>query len=153
MKNFDAIILDMDGLLLDTERPAFEAFRSTCSKFGLGDRSSLFRQCIGTYPETGRAILKRSKPDPEIFLKAASGVLADPANCLAVEDSANGVRAAVAAGMTVVQIPDLVYPDEALLSLGHIVLENILNILEYEFPSKRIQPDRTGESESEREQS
>jgi len=45
------------------------------------------------------------------------------------------VKAAVAAGMTVVQIPDLVFPDEKLLALGHIVLGSLADMLEYEFPS------------------
>jgi beta-phosphoglucomutase-like phosphatase (HAD superfamily) len=62
--------------------------------------------------------------------------LSEPSRCLAFEDSENGVKAAVAAGMTVVQIPDLVFPDEKLLALGHIVLESLADILEYEFPEQ-----------------
>jgi beta-phosphoglucomutase-like phosphatase (HAD superfamily) len=60
-----------------------------------------------------------------------------PSTCLALEDSTNGVKAAVAAGMTVVQIPDLVQPDEALLSLGHIVLDSLSDVQEYDFQSKQ----------------
>jgi pseudouridine-5'-monophosphatase len=50
--------------------------------------------------------LKCSKPDPDIFLLAASDMRVDPANCLVFEDSGNGVRAAVAAGMQVIAIVD-----------------------------------------------
>jgi len=39
-------------------------------------------------------------------------------------------------GMTVVQIPDLVFPDEELQKLGHIIFESLDDILEYEFPCK-----------------
>jgi len=77
----------------------------------------------------------RSKPDPEIYLKAASELSSEPSKCLALEDSANGVKAAVAAGMTVVQIPDLVQPGEELLSLGHIVLRSLYDVPKYQFSS------------------
>lgn len=43
--------------------------------------------------------ISRSKPDPEIFLKAASGLSVRPIECLVIEDSTNGVHAAKAAGM------------------------------------------------------
>jgi len=43
--------------------------------------------------------ITHSKPHPEIFLKAAELLCLDPADCAAVEDSINGVRAAKAAGM------------------------------------------------------
>jgi beta-phosphoglucomutase-like phosphatase (HAD superfamily) len=46
-------------------------------------------------------LVERAKPHPDIFLHAAEGLDADPARCLAIEDSVNGVRAALAAGMTV----------------------------------------------------
>jgi HAD superfamily hydrolase (TIGR01509 family) len=44
--------------------------------------------------------ISRSKPDPEIFLKASAEMGFGPKECLVVEDSTNGVRAARAAGMT-----------------------------------------------------
>jgi HAD superfamily hydrolase (TIGR01509 family) len=43
--------------------------------------------------------VKKSKPDPEIFIKAARQSGSDPAKCLVIEDSANGVLAAKEAGM------------------------------------------------------
>lgn len=43
--------------------------------------------------------VKRSKPDPEIFIQAASQSGTAPQQCLVIEDSANGVKAAKAAGM------------------------------------------------------
>lgn len=42
---------------------------------------------------------KNGKPDPEIFLKAASMLKKEPANCVVIEDSINGIRAGKAAGM------------------------------------------------------
>jgi sugar-phosphatase len=46
------------------------------------------------------------KPHPGVYLAAATALGIDPARCLAIEDSANGIRAAVAAGMTVIAVPD-----------------------------------------------
>ena len=58
MHNFDAVIFDLDGLLLDTERLAFKAFHSACSTLNLGDLSNLYMKCIGTNSEMGKSILR-----------------------------------------------------------------------------------------------
>ena len=52
----------------------------------------------------------KSKPDPEIFLKAAGGLGIEPQECLVFEDSPAGIRAASAAGMRAVMVPDLIMP-------------------------------------------
>jgi len=70
--------------------------------------------------------VKAGKPAPDIYLRAASEVAADPLSCLAFEDSDNGVRAALAAGMTVVQVPDMVPPGPALRALGHDIEVSLL---------------------------
>ena len=52
----------------------------------------------------------RGKPEPDVYLLAASRLGVEPARCLVVEDSINGVRAVKAAGMTVVLVPSLSVP-------------------------------------------
>lgn len=47
------------------------------------------------------------KPDPEIFLKTAARLKVEPKECIVVEDSLNGVKAAKTAGMYSVMVPDL----------------------------------------------
>ena len=47
-------------------------------------------------------MVARGKPHPDIFLYAASKLGVKPNECLVIEDSAGGIRAAIAAGMTVV---------------------------------------------------
>ena len=59
----------------------------------------------------------RSKPHPDPYLKAAEALGVDPVDCLALEDSHNGVRAAAAAGMMTVMIPDMLDPTEEMRSL------------------------------------
>ncbi len=51
--------------------------------------------------------VERGKPHPEPYLKAAAALGIAPADCLALEDSHNGIRSAHAAGMMAVMVPDL----------------------------------------------
>lgn len=51
--------------------------------------------------------VSRPKPAPDIFLAAASAIQADPSQCVVLEDSPNGLRAAKAAGCRAVVVPDL----------------------------------------------
>lgn len=53
----------------------------------------------------------RGKPEPDVYLSAAEQLGVDPRECLAVEDSRVGVRAAVAAGMRVIAVPGQHEPD------------------------------------------
>ena len=64
-----------------------------------------------------RDVQTHSKPHPEPFLKAAAALGIDPADCLALEDSHNGVRSASAAGMMTVMVPDMLDPTEEMHSL------------------------------------
>jgi HAD superfamily hydrolase (TIGR01509 family) len=57
------------------------------------------------------------KPSPDPFLLAAQRLGVDPALCLALEDSHNGVRAASAAGMMTYMVPDLLDPTPEIRSL------------------------------------
>lgn len=59
----------------------------------------------------------RGKPAPDPYLKAAERLGVDPGLCLALEDSYNGVRAAAAAGMMTVMVPDLLDPTEEMRRL------------------------------------
>jgi HAD superfamily hydrolase (TIGR01509 family) len=66
------------------------------------------------------------KPSQDVYLEAASRLRADPAECLAVEDSGNGLRAAATAGMRVVAVPRPEYPPEPdALASAVLVLESL----------------------------
>lgn len=216
MKHFDAVIFDMDGTLLDTERVAQQAFLSACAELAVAPRMDLLLRCVGAADPIARAVLRegygpgldidtffgawsrhfaalsavtptplkegvlrlldsvgqlglpmavatssrtahaveklgragllgrfqtvigadqvqRPKPDPEVYLAAAARLGADPRACLALEDSEYGVRAAHAAGMTVVQVPDMTQPSPDLRALGHIVLDSLEDVVDYPF--------------------
>ena len=55
----------------------------------------------------------RGKPAPDVYLEAAARLAQEPDDCAAVEDSANGIRSARAAGLRVVAVPNRAYPPDA----------------------------------------
>jgi HAD superfamily hydrolase (TIGR01509 family) len=70
--------------------------------------------------------VSRGKPSPDVFLDAARRLDVPARRCAAIEDSANGIRAAHAAGMRVVAIPNRRYPPPAeALALADIVLASL----------------------------
>lgn len=210
---FTAVIFDMDGLLINSERLALQAFEETCEKHQIGESFDLYMQLLGTNEATTKSVLAQElegrtewqpfmqqwderyhdlthkgvplmtgvpelldyldgcnitvavatstntdkamrkldqagiltrfksitggdqvsngKPAPEIYERAAESVDAIPAACVALEDSANGIRAAVSAGTHAIQIPDLAPPDPGLLTLGHVVLDSLHDVIGY----------------------
>jgi HAD superfamily hydrolase (TIGR01509 family) len=54
--------------------------------------------------------VSRGKPAPDIYVSAAAAIGVPPHGCLALEDSDAGARAAIAAGMVVIIVPDLGVP-------------------------------------------
>lgn len=67
------------------------------------------------------------KPHPEPYLTAARHLGVKPESCLAIEDSHSGVRAAYAAGMQTVMVPDLVPPSAELRALC-VVMESLHDV-------------------------
>lgn len=109
--------LDRRGLpyALATSSPRASAERHL-SDHGLWDRFAAV---------VARDDVDRHKPDPAPFLKAAALLGTAPAACLALEDSHNGVRAAHAAGMMTVMVPDLLGPTEEMRGLCIHILESL----------------------------
>ena len=66
-----------------------------------------------------------SKPAPDPYLKAAEVLGVDPAHCVALEDSHNGIRAAHAAGMMAVMVPDLLEANEEMHALCVRVIDSL----------------------------
>ena len=193
--DFDAIIFDMDGLLLDTEKLSYQSFTSTAAAYDQTFQFDDYRQLIGRNAKTGIEILRRmlpasidaakfkddwldvyrqllddhielkpgahhllarlakmqvpravatsssgakaraildrvglwqfiphltggdevkaGKPAPDVYLDAAKKLGVDAPRCIAFEDSETGITAALAAGMRVIQIPDLIAAERA----------------------------------------
>lgn len=202
-----ALILDMDGLIFDSERAAREAWRAALrargyelsdqvylrvvgrtaaeardvfvGAFGAGlpvaaveeDKDRRLRTLLGEAPpvkpgleavldEAGRLGLpaavasataatevrrrlaaagldrrfavavggdevRAGKPAPDLFLRAAELLGVPPAGCLVLEDAEAGIRAAAAAGMPAVMVPDLVQPSAACRGLCAAVVDSL----------------------------
>jgi HAD superfamily hydrolase (TIGR01509 family) len=73
----------------------------------------------------------RGKPDPDPFLRAAEALGAKPDRCLALEDSHNGVRAAHAAGMRVIMVPDLLAPTDEMHEKAFMVVKDLFFVADF----------------------
>jgi HAD superfamily hydrolase (TIGR01509 family) len=80
------------------------------------------------------------KPHPEPYLTAAARLGIDPVRCLAIEDSLSGVRAAHAAGMQTVMVPDLVGPSDEIVQLCAAVMDSLHHLREAVFQSQHTIP-------------
>lgn len=82
------------------------------------------RDLVGVVVSTEE--VERGKPHPDGFLAAASQLGVDPTTCVAIEDSTNGVKSALAAGMRTVVVPPRFHPPAAeVLDRAHAVIDNL----------------------------
>jgi HAD superfamily hydrolase (TIGR01509 family) len=73
----------------------------------------------------GGDLVTRGKPHPDIFLRAAAELHHRPEDCVVLEDSGPGIRAAAAAGMRPILIPDAREPSEEMRRAAHAVVESL----------------------------
>ena len=83
-------------------------------------------ECIVT-----RDDVTRGKPDPEPYLTAAAALGVRPEACLALEDSHTGVRAAHAAGMRVIMVPDLLLPTDEMRDKAHRIVNSLHQVIAF----------------------
>lgn len=93
------------------------------------DRASLYLKQVGLLEFfdvicSAREV-KRGKPEPDIYLLAAKRLGLAPGECMALEDSQNGVRSAFAAGCKTVLVPDLDNPENELKGCLYAVADNL----------------------------
>lgn len=72
-----------------------------------------------------------SKPNPEIFLKAADALNVKRENCIVIEDSESGVKAGYSAGMKVIHIPDLKELDYKTKRYAYRILSDLTEVIQY----------------------
>lgn len=76
-------------------------------------------------------MVARSKPAPDIFLKACEALHTAPEASFAIEDSYNGIRSAYAGGLRPVMVPDLLPADEKMRQLAEVILDDLLEVRDY----------------------
>ena len=107
-------------------------------KIGLGSSSKNARSILDKLQLTSRFStivdgnnITLSKPDPEVFLKAAAAMNVAPEDCLVIEDAQSGVEAAITGGFYAIGVgKDLELAHVQLESLEGQTMERILNLLQ-----------------------
>ena len=74
------------------------------------------------------SMVERGKPEPDIYLYAAKKLELAPCECLALEDSQNGIKSASAAGCKTVMVPDLDEPSEEIKPLLYDTAYNLADV-------------------------
>jgi HAD superfamily hydrolase (TIGR01509 family) len=105
------------GLASSSNRPIIDLFLVAS---GLGP-------CFGTSVSSEE--VARGKPSPDVYLEAARRLDVAADECVAVEDSTNGIRSGVAAGMTVIAVPNRQFPpDDDALALAAVVVATLQHV-------------------------
>lgn len=86
----------------------------------------------------GGDCVERSKPAPDIFLAAARELGVEPDRAYVIEDSYNGIRAAVAAGMHSIMVPDMLPANEEMREKAEMILPSLKEVLDYFINVKKI---------------
>jgi len=75
------------------------------------------------------SMVANGKPAPDIYLEAAARLRIDPSDCMALEDSPNGILSAYRAGMYPVMVPDLSQPDEDTRKLLYRCIDDLTGVI------------------------
>lgn len=79
----------------------------------------------------GGDMVSRSKPQPDIFLKACEELGVAPRDAFAIEDSYNGIRAAAAGKLRPIMVPDLMPVTEEMRGLAEEIFDTLLDVKTY----------------------
>ena len=119
---------------------ALETVRELAARWPLGLASSSNRPIIDLVLERSgvRACfaavvsseeVAHGKPAPDVYLAAARELHVDPKDCAAVEDSTNGIKSAVAAGMRTIAVPNRQFrPDDDVLASASVVVSSLAEV-------------------------
>lgn len=75
--------------------------------------------------------VRNGKPHPEVFLTAAERLSLPPTECVAFEDSINGIKSAHSAEMTTVMVPDYLQPTEEIIPMIDCLCDDLSQAIEF----------------------
>lgn len=85
------------------------------------DRASNYMKMTGLYEHFDKIIsatmVKLGKPSPDVYLYACEQLGFKPSECVAVEDSPNGIKSAYTAGLSVIMVPDMSDPTDEIMPM------------------------------------
>ncbi|MCC8042758.1 MAG: HAD family phosphatase [Oscillospiraceae bacterium] len=73
----------------------------------------------------------KGKPAPDMFLKCSELMKLSPRDCYVLEDSRNGIKAAYAAGMRPIMIPDMIEPDDEIISMLYALKKDLTEVIAF----------------------
>ncbi|MDD7610173.1 MAG: HAD family hydrolase [Spirochaetales bacterium] len=73
-------------------------------------------------------MVEHSKPNPEIYLMACKSIGMKPEECVAIEDSLNGIRSTYAAGLKPIMVIDKVQPTEEIRNMCEAVFDSLVEV-------------------------
>ncbi len=107
------------------------------------ERTDLYLKQVGVHDYFDAFVcgdmVKKGKPDPEIYLTACKELGLAPEECMALEDSPNGIRSAHDAGCMAVMIPDLSGPEENLMPYLAACVEDLSRVIDLLELMKEVQ--------------
>lgn len=122
----------LDELLVYLKANGYKTAVATATNL---ERTGKYLRSVGVYEYfdelVGGNSVKHSKPAPDIYLEAAKRLKTPPKECLALEDSPNGIRSAFSAGCKPIMIPDLSQPDEDIKPLLFAVCKDLDEVISY----------------------
>jgi HAD superfamily hydrolase (TIGR01509 family) len=119
---------------------AVETVRALAGRWPLGVASSSNRPIIELVLERSRLTecfaavvsseeVEWGKPAPDVYLAVARELSVDPKDCAAIEDSTNGIKSAVAAGMRTIAVPNREFrPDDDVLAMAAVVVTSLADV-------------------------
>lgn len=141
MQNMEAL-LDAQGHLFPLKpgvQPLLDYYRGQGVRCGVASSSPMHHithrlqrvQVLDYFSHltSGHEVV-RGKPNPDIYLRAMQKLEVSPAECIAFEDSEPGARAAIAAGLRVVVVPDLKQPSEFVRANCYQLVDSLEDWLE-----------------------
>jgi HAD superfamily hydrolase (TIGR01509 family) len=96
------------------------------------ERTEKYLKQVGLYQYFDKIVcasmVAQGKPKPDIYIKACEELGLKPEECMAIEDSPNGIRSASSAGCVTVMVPDQDEPDDEIRSLTYAVVKTLNDV-------------------------
>lgn len=98
------------------------------------ERTEMYLKKVGVFDYFDKIIcgpmVENGKPAPDIYLKAAEELGLPPEECVALEDSPNGILSAYRAGCKPIMVPDLSQPDEETASMLYAKADSLSEVID-----------------------